>query len=149
MKNALFLSFMFGLLLTSCKNDDTLPDCGCNSETLLTIPDETLQTPTEDQKKGLLFYKHQQDIDRFYNDEEYKNRFWILRKTEDCNICETYFIVCNESVLGAEYDYLRQENINDTLEVEFTGNVKQLCELRATPVAYGYGEIVITEIKQQ
>jgi hypothetical protein len=151
-KTMSYLIFITILIFISCKNDDDndkQQNCGCDSETIFTIPNEELQVPIEEQKSGLLFYKHPEDIDNFYNNDEYKNRFWIFRKTSGCNICETYFIICNEELLGTDYDYLKQENIQDSIPIQFSGNLKQLCHLKATPVAYSYSEIVLTEISQQ
>lgn len=148
-KTMSFLFFFTILILNSCKKDDIQPNCGCDSETIFTIPNEELQIPIAEQKSGFLFYKHPDDIDNFYNNDEYKSRFWIFRKTSGCNICETYFIICNEEVLGTDYDYLKQENIHDSIPIQFSGNLKQLCHLRATPVGYSYSEIVLTEILQQ
>ncbi len=147
-KSIIYLLTFTILIFSNCKNDDT-QNCGCDSETLFNIPNEELQIPIQEQKSGLLFYKHPENIDGFYDDDKYNNRFWIFRKTSECNICETHFIICNEELLGTEYDYLKQQNVSDSIPIQFSGNVKQLCHLRATPVAYSYAEIVLTEITQQ
>jgi hypothetical protein len=143
------LIFTMLFFITDCKNDDATSDCGCNSETLTTIPNDEIQIPKEEQKKGLLFYKHSEDSDRFFDDDEYKRRFWIFQKTSECNICKTYFIICNEELLKIEYDYLKEQNVHDSIPIQFSGNVKQLCYIKATPVTHRYGEIVLTEITRQ
>lgn len=138
------------LFLNSCNNDNsTIPDCGCESETILTVPSEEIAIPSEEQIRGFLFFKHPDDSDRFYDEDEYKNRFWIFRETMGCSMCETYFIVCNEDAIGAEYDYLKQQDVQDSVEVEFSGNIKQICNIKATPVIYAHGEIVLNSIKDK
>ncbi|MBC6401687.1 MAG: hypothetical protein GDA37_11890, partial [Ekhidna sp.] len=126
-------------------------DCGCESETFSTIPNQELQEPIEDQKIGLLFYKASENRDRFYNEEEYDNRFWIYHEIETKKGVkqENYYIICNESVFNREYDYLK--NTNDSIKVKFTGNLKRLCILKPILAIYnlGYTEIVLTSIEQQ
>lgn len=137
------------LFFNSCKDDDTQPNCGCDSETLSTIPNDEVQVPIEEQKSGLLFFKHPEKIDGFYDDEQYNNRFWIVQGTDGCYNCQRHFIICNENLLGTEYDYLKQQNVNDSIKVKFTGKIKSLCILRAIPADYNYGEIVLTSLEQQ
>ena len=116
----------FTLLFNGCKDDNAPPDCGCESETLATVPNNDLQVPIEEQKSGLLFYKRLENVDDFYDyfvDGYYDNRFWIFQGTEGCYNCKRIFIVCNEDLLGTDYDYLK--NNNDSIEVRFTGNMKR------------------------
>ena len=138
------------IFFSSCKEDDnTIADCGCNSETLLTIPDEDLQIPIEDQKSGLLFYKHPENIDGFYDDDEYNNRFWVFQNSP-CNSCRSHLIICNEEILGTEYDYLKQNGIYDSVPIQFSGNAKQTCKgLLALPANYSYNEFILISIENQ
>ena len=142
----------FTLLFNGCKDNDTPPDCGCESETLATVPSENFpEVPVEEQTSGLLFYKTSANIDDFYDyyvDGYYDNRFWIFQGTEGCYNCKRNFIVCNEDLLGTDYDYLK--NNNDSIEVRFTGNMKRLCEGPIIlPADYTYAEIILTSIEQQ
>ena len=145
--------YAFSIGLICCGNDDdgkdANQDCGCASETLFTVPDEDSQIPIEEQTSGLLFYKGLNNSDQFFNDEKYKNRFWIFRKTVGCNICETYFIICDENLLGSSYDYLKEQNVTDSIPIRFTGERKRLCNgPGALPVAYSYSELVLNSIEQ-
>lgn len=137
----------FTLLFNGCKDNDTPPDCGCESETLATVPDYDLQVPIEEQKSGLLFYKRLENVDGFYNDQQYNDRFWIFQGTEGCYNCQRKFIVCDENLLGSEFNYLK--SINDSIEVKFTGKLKSLCVLRPIPADFNYAEIILTSIEQQ
>ncbi len=139
----------FTLLFNGCKDNDTPPDCGCESETLATIPNEEIQeVPIEEQKSGLLYYKHPENIDEFLDDEQYNNRFWIFQGTEGCYNCQRHFIVCNESFLDTEYDYLK--TVYDSIPIRFTGSLKLPCsEPFIAPGDYFYAEIKLNSIEQQ
>ena len=137
------------LIFSSCKKDDTPTDCGCNSETLRTIPNLEIQIPIEEQKRGLLFYKHLGDTDSFYDGDEYNNRFWIFQNSP-CNSCRSHLIICNEEILGMEYDYLKQNGIYDSIPIQFSGNVKKTCKgLIALPTNYSYNEFILSSIENQ
>ena len=134
------------LFMNSCKDDDAPPNCGCESETLDTVPSENFpEVPIEEQKSGLLFFKKQENVDRFYNDEIYNNRFWIFQGTEGCYNCGRNYVICNENLLGTEFDYLK--NNNDSIEVKFTGGLKGMCILKAVPADLFYSEIKLTSIE--
>tara|TARA_R110002049_G_scaffold272563_2_gene450137 strand:+ start:11900 stop:12358 length:459 start_codon:yes stop_codon:yes gene_type:complete len=142
--------FVITLSIYSCKNDDSPPNCGCDSATLSTIPNkEILEVPLEEQKSGLLFYKTSEKVDGFYDEEQYNNRFWIVQEKQPCLSCQRNFIVCNENLLGKEYDYLKQQNVNDSIEVKFTGKLKSLCIPKILLVTQDYKEIVLTSIQKQ
>lgn len=153
MKNFYAFVCCLGLTLSfsSCNDDDNiLADCGCESETILAVPSEEIAIPSEEQISGTLFFKHKDDTVRFYNEAEFKNRFWIFRKTMGCSMCETYFIVCNDNAIVEKFDYLKQKkNSQDSVRVEFSGNIKQICDIKATPVIYAYGEIELTSIEEK
>ena len=147
-----YLFFFTILTFSSCNKDDTQPNCGCESETLDTVPSENFpEVPIEEQKRGLLFYKKPENIDTFYDyyvDGYYDNRFWIFQGTEGCYNCKRNFIVCNEILLGPEYDYLK--NSNDSILISFTGNRKRLCKGPIIlPADYLYSEIKLTSIEQK
>jgi len=138
------------LLFYSCnKTNHITDDCGCNSETLSTVPNDNIQVPIEEQKSGLLFFKHPENIDGFYDDEQYNNRFWIVQEGIPCRSCHRVLIVCNENLLGTEYNYLKQQGINDSIRIKFIGNVKRLCIPAFLPTAYDYKEIVLSSIERQ
>jgi hypothetical protein len=147
-KTISYLFFLTILIFSSCNKDDTKPNCGCDSDTLDTVPSENFpEVPIEEQKSGILFYKTSEKVDGFYDDDQYNNRFWIFQGTEGCYNCKRNFIICNENLLGTEYDYLK--NNNDSIEIKFTGDLKSLCVLRPILADYNYAEIVLTLIEQQ
>jgi hypothetical protein len=147
-KTISYLFFLTILIFSSCNKDDTKPNCGCDSDTLGSVPSENFpEVPIEEQKSGILFYKTSEKVDGFYDDEQYNNRFWIFQGTEGCYNCKRNFIICNENLLGTEYDYLK--NNNDSIEIKFTGDLKSLCVLRPILADYNYAEIVLTLIEQQ
>ena len=145
----LFCCLLLGVFIISCSNEATLPDCGCNSETLSSIPNEKLQRPLEEQKKGLLFYKHPEITDGFYDDEQFNNRFWIFQNSP-CNSCSSHLVICNQEELGNSFDFLKQSGVYDSIPVLFSGNIKRICKGPiALPTAYSYNEISLNTIKKQ
>ncbi len=154
MKNKLPLIYLFLIVLfIGCDNDDEdSADCGCKSETLDTVPSENFpEVPFEEQKSGLIFYKRSENIDYIFDDEHnglYNNRFWIFQGTDGCHNCRRHFIICNENILGTEYDYLK--NSNDSIPISFTGELKYLCiDPFIAPADYFYSEIKLNSIEQQ
>jgi hypothetical protein len=147
-KTISYLFFFTILIFSSCNKDDTKPNCGCDSDTLGSVPSENFpEVPIEEQKSGILFYKTSEKVDGFYDDEQYNNRFWIFQGTEGCYNCKRNFIVCNESLLGTEYNYLKSSN--DSIEVKFTGSLKSLCIIKHVLADYYYAEISLTSIEYQ
>ncbi|WP_435139666.1 hypothetical protein [Formosa sp. A9] len=133
-------------------SDDEKPNCGCESETIDTVPSDYFpEVPIEEQKSGLIFYKRAENVDNIFDDEhngKYNNYFWILRGAEGCYNCKHHFIVCNKDFLGSEFDFLK--NVNDSIPVSFSGDLKYLCvEPFATPADYSYAEIKLNSIEQQ
>ncbi len=134
------------LFMNSCNDADTPTNCGCESETLSTIPNGDRYGPSiEEQKSGLLFFKRPENIDMYdrYFKGYYDNRFWISGGKVGIAI------ICNENTLGTEYDYLK--NSNDSIPICFTGNTKRLCKgpLIVLNVYLPYSEIKLTSIEQQ
>lgn len=151
-KMALIVLSYLGLTLfmNSCKDDATLPDCGCESETVNTIPNENItNVPIEEQKKGVLFYKTSEKIDEYLKEEQFNNHFWVFQGSEGCYNCRRNFIICNDERVGVEFDYLK--NTNDSISVKFTGELKILCvdEPFIAPGDYYYAEIKLNSIEQQ
>ena len=146
---SILICFFIITLFNSCNNDDSPPNCGCESETLGTIPNENLTSvPIEEQTKGLLFYKTSEKIDGYLDEEQVNNHFWIFQGTEGCYNCQRHFIICNDEMVGVEFDYLK--NTNDSISVKFTGKLKLLCvEPFIAPGDYYYSGIKISSIEQQ
>ncbi len=153
MKVALTFLCCLGLALfmNSCKDDDTPPNCGCESETIDTVPSDYFpEVPVEEQTSGLLFYKRAENEDFFddKHDGRYNDAFWIFKGIEGCGNCIRISIICNEELLGSEYDFLKTNN--DSIPIIFRGNLKFLCvEPFVAPADYDYSEIKLTSIEQQ
>jgi hypothetical protein len=131
--------------------DDTPPTCGCESETLYPIPHQEFEDvygiPLEEQMQGKLFYKHPEVIDGFYDYEEYNNMFWILQDQRGCGNCRRVFMVCNEELVGQEFQYLKQQGVYDSIPVQFSGDVKLTCIVRYLPADMVYGRIELNTLK--
>ncbi len=125
-----YISFIMIFFTISCKNDDDIGrKCSCEAETTYTIPnkefEEVYGIPPEEQMSGFLFYKHPEVVDGFADHvEEFKNKFWIFQGTKGCWNCRRNFIVCNEDLIGEQYDYLKQQGVYDSIPIQFSGDVK-------------------------
>lgn len=152
MKRTIY-SLVILLMLSCCNNlDDKLDSCGCESETIDTVPSTNFPEVTiEEQTSGFLFFKKPENVDIIFDDlhnGRYNNRFWIFQGVEGCYNCQRKFVVCNESFLGVEYNFLKISN--DSIPITFTGNLKFLCvEPFITPADYFYSEIKLKSIEKQ
>jgi len=148
MKNMIFI--LLTVFAFSCKENDKNPTCGCSSETINTIPNEELDNvPIEEQKIGVILFKDDQIQDPYVKEEEFNNRFWIFQGSEGCYNCQRKLIVCNESLLGEEFDNLKLANSSDSIAVKFSGELKLPCaEPRVVPGDFFYAEIVLTSIEK-
>lgn len=62
------------IFMNGCKDDDTSPSCGCESETIDTVPSDNFpEVPVEEQTSGLLFYKRVENPDFF--DDKHDGRY--------------------------------------------------------------------------
>ena len=104
------------LILTSCSND-ALPNCGCDSQILSTIPES-------DSLIGQMFYKKELE-----NDSYYINHFWIQYAEPNCGNCVHSMIICNNAILGNEFDDLKTKPAGETINVSFSGDLKSICKL--------------------
>lgn len=148
----LILTLLTVLLGCEKKNTAETPDCGCESDIVLSIPnqqDESRLT-TDEQTTGWIFYKYAEVKDKYLNYTETDNRFWIIQSGDFEK--GRALIVCNESILEKELGYLREKKVYDSVWVSFSGNAKKLCTEYILPAVYGkhqYAEITLTSIKQQ
>lgn len=126
------------LFMNSCKNDDTPPNCGCESETRTTIPESANLV-------GEMYYKTQSNdpMDTYYN-----NYFWIVYTEENCINCVHSMIVCNEEIMNNKFESIKETG--EVVEVKFSGELKDMCTLPvAFPADYTYERITLTSIEQQ
>ena len=124
------------LFIYSCKNDDTPPNCGCESETRTTIPESANLI-------GRIAYKTQIDpLDNYYN-----NTFWIGYTEQNCSNCIHKMIVCNEDILGNEFDDIIESGEN--VEVKFSGDLKVICEKKFDLADITYERITLISIERQ
>jgi hypothetical protein len=151
MRTSTTLILLISLFAVSCGSEESPLDCGCNSPTVNTIPNEKLDNiPIEVQKMGVIFFKDDEIPDPFVPEEKFNNRFWIFQGSEGCYNCQRKFIVCNESFIGSEFDNLKQDKNSDSIAIKFTGDLKIMCgkELTIAPADFFYREIVLTSIEK-
>lgn len=135
------LMISLGILgISACTKEEESKNCGCDSETAYIIPNEEFEDvygiPPEEQMAGELFYKHNEVVDGFADHvEEFENKFWIFQGTKGCGNCERKFIVCNENLVGEEFQYLKNEGEYDSIPVQFSGEVKPYDECIAPFIA--------------
>lgn len=125
------------LFMNSCNDDDTTPNCGCESETRTTIPESANLV-------GELYYKIQSNdpMDTYYN-----NYFWIVYIEENCINCIHSMIVCNEEIMNNQFENIKETG--EIIEVKFSGHLKEICEKTFAPADYTYERITLTSIEQQ
>lgn len=136
-KGALSILFYLGftLFINSCNDDDTPPDCGCESEIQSTISESVNLV-------GKMFYKTQDDP----RDTYYNNHFWIVYPPDESYV-HSKIIVCNEDISGNEFDGIIESG--ERVEVKFSGYRKEVCEKAFAPSIYNYERIVLTSIQRQ
>jgi hypothetical protein len=134
------------LSIYSCKDDDTPPNCGCESETRTTIPESANLV-------GKLFYKDNVDGTNYYD-----HHYWIIYIEENCTNCVHHMMVCNEDMLseisnipvfndvGDSSDHHHYEN---GLGIKFSGDLKIICQDVIAPGDYTQERITLTSIEQQ
>ena len=129
-----------------CSDDEVTPECGCDSETISNVPNEDLGVPIKEQTTGLLYYKGPEMMDRYLNDPQYSNSFWIFQGTPGCYNCQRHLVICNENLLPDELNNLK--NTTDSIPVVFNGELKRLCtEPFIAPGDYFYTEIKLNTIE--
>lgn len=130
--------FLFLLFTSSCNSDDTSPDCGCASETRTTITESANLI-------GEMFYNRPEDN----SDNYYINQFWIRYTETNCVNCVHSMVVCKEELLGNEFEDLKQLPLGETIQVEFSGHLKNICDRPFSPGDYTYERIILTSIERQ
>jgi len=91
----------------------------------------------------LLVIKTQLDpLDDYCNDH-----FWIGISPENCLYCKDIMIVCNESFLNGQFDYLKND-INEPAQINFSGEIKKICKRVANIPEYSYYRVVLTSIEK-
>lgn len=147
-RQIIFCLLIFTTLFCSCKSDDeTPPDCGCDSETRTTIPESANLI-------GKLFFKNDS------NENNYNNqKYWIVYIEENCVNCVHNLIICNDNFLNTISNIPTLSNINDiigsvnelegAIDVKFSGDLKVICNPIFAPADYTYENITLTSIEQQ
>lgn len=143
----IILSFLGSMILLNscCDKDDTKPSCGCESETKSTIPESAKLT-------GKLFFKNDSRGNNYYN-----RKYWIVFIPNNCGNCVHNLIICNDGFLNSisnipelqVSDILASPNeLDDAIDVEFSGHLKPICNPIFAPADYTYENIILTSIKQ-
>lgn len=134
----IFCLLIFTTLFYSCKSDDeTPPDCGCDSETRKTIPQSANLV-------GRLAFKSDESIDPYYT-----NQYWITYIEQNCTNCVHHMIICNEDILGNQFNDIINLPQGEFVEVKFSGNLKEVCQKRFDLSDVTYERITLTSIERQ
>lgn len=133
--------FSFVLLVTlltiSCKKEE--PTCGCDSDTLTTIPDSAKLI-------GRLSYKKPIDL---IGSNYYVNHYWITYVYPDCSTCVRHMILCNDDILGNDFNDVQNLPQGEFVEIKFAGHLKEVCEKKFDIANITYERIVLTSIERQ
>ena len=146
--NTLLFVFYFSIAVfyVSCSDDEAPTECGCESETVSIVPNEDVNVTIKEQTTGFLYYRRPDMMDRFFDDPNYSNKFWIFQGTPGCYNCQRHLVICNENMLPGELNNLR--NTTDSIPIVFTGELKYLCtEPFIAPADYFYAEIKLNTIE--
>ncbi len=130
------LSFALLLTLISCKEEEPLPDCGCNSETIKVIPENSKLNGQ------ISFKKHSNSNDTYYTD-----KYWIGFVEPNCSNCIHHMIVCNENSIPSNIKTLI--NTNGIVNIKFSGNLKNICNKTFDVADVTYQRIILTKIELQ
>ncbi len=119
------------LIVLGCSEESK--ECGCESEPTRVIN-------SSDKLIGQISYKYQIDPnDTFYNDT-----FWI-GFDPGCNDCEVRAIVCNENILDNKIKEIKETD--QILEVQFSGEIKEICNKKFDLPTVSYERITLTSIE--
>lgn len=135
------------LFIDGCKDDNTPPNCGCESETRTTIPESANLV-------GKLFYKNDSNGNNFNNQE-----YWLVYIEKNCENCVHSLIICNSELLNSIPNIPTLSNVNDiigsvnelknALDVKFSGDLKVICNPIYALGDYTYENIILTSIERQ
>lgn len=140
MKNTILFALFVALSIYGCSKEDTIPDCGCGSETQSVIPESANLI-------GRISYKRQIDIDP--DDDYYNDTYWITYLVPGCSNCVSHMIVCNEDFLKTEFEDLLNLPQGEYVEVKFSGELKEVCQKRFDLADIIYKRILLTSIQRQ
>ncbi|MBI9062219.1 MAG: hypothetical protein JEZ14_09530 [Marinilabiliaceae bacterium] len=121
------------LLVAGCEKEEQQL-CGCESETIYTIPKDACLY-------GQMTYKVQLDP----NDNFYNKKFWISYIDNNCKTCIHTFIVCNESYLPN--GLLMLANSKESKAIRFSGYIKEICNQKFDVADKTYERIILTSIE--
>lgn len=120
-------------MIIGCSSTEN--SCGCSSPTLSFVGNENNLI-------GNISYKKK--IDGI--EEHYTNRFWITVRYSDCANCIDFYIVCNENALDSSFDLLKESDANEFIEIQFSGELKEVCNKIISPSDINYSQITLTKI---
>jgi len=125
------------LFFTGCKDDDdTPPDCGCESETQTIIPESANLI-------GRLSFKANDSVDPYYT-----NHYWITYLDQNCSNCVHHMIICNEEMLGNQFDDVDNLQKGEFVDIKFSGYLKEICQKRFDLADITYNRITLTSIER-
>jgi len=126
------ISILLFLVTISCSRDEK--NCGCESETSQTILEA-------DKVQGKIAFKYQIDP----NDNYYNDKFWISFTPNNCSSCDIRAIVCNEDIL--EENFIELKETKGILNIQFSGNLKEICTRNNDISEVSYKRIILNSIK--
>jgi len=122
------------LLLSSCNKDNEIPqNCGCNSPIMFTILGSDVQ-------QGFL-YKNTDNS----NENIPSHNYGIYFSEPNCTNCVHTFFVCNDDFIHSIEEIPNYPGI----EVQFSGQVKKVCQDIWAPGDHTYNHIILTSIERQ
>ncbi len=121
------------MLLNSCKKENDNADCGCKTAITDTIPETNMIN-------GVLGFKH-----KGRNSDYLTNRYWITVSSP--NSAQVHHaIICNYDIIPNNIiNYL---NNHDSVNVNFSGYLKNVCDHPFTTANITYNRITLTKIKK-
>lgn len=81
-------------------------------------------------------------------DTYYIDHYWITYIEPDCSNCVHHMILCNEDILGDDFDDLKGLPLGEDIEVEFSGHLKPICELKFDQADVTFERITLTSIER-
>ncbi len=134
---AIICSLGITLFLNGCKDDDTPPNCGCDSETLSTISESRNMI-------ARLTFNSNNSIDPYY-----ENYYWITYFDPDQPWNVLHMIICNDEILGEQFEDVISLPQDEFIEVKISGHLKEICEKRFNPAGVVSKRITLTSIERQ
>lgn len=131
MKKNLSLLFLISVFFMGCTSETVPVPCGCDAD--------IAEQLTEEGSYSIFYNKPENEEDTFYT-----GYFWIEYNHPN-DWLTSYMIVCNEDILGAEFQALKDMPAGERMNVSITGLKKPLCDVEEESV---YHLVKLTSIEK-